>query len=823
MKIDLAEKILARSRLARWWRSPAAWVDDCMPGIRLAPYQREILDAVPVRKRVAVRGPHGLGKTFQGSLLVLWFATTRDLAGADWKVITTASVWRHLQAYLWPEIHKLTREIEFDSVGRSPFRPGKELLDLHLKLATGAATPVASNQPERIEGAHAKQLLYLFDEAKIVPPATWDSAEGAFSNAGSDTEFEAFAFAMSTPGAPAGRFYDIHRRAPGYEDWWTRHVTLAEAVGSGRISGEWAEQRKRQWGADSAVYHNRVLGEFHASDEDAVIPLAWIEAAIERWHEWNDAGRPAQGGPEWTGVDVGRGGDDSILALRDGPVLAEFVKDAARDTMRVVGLVQVRGVGRPIVDVTGVGAGVFDRLREIGGVRPVAYAGAGKAQWRDVSRKLGAANVRSAAYWRMRELLDPAGDSAVALPPDELMISDLTTPTWEIVTGLPPKIKVEPKEKVVERLGRSPDRGDACLAAGTLISAEFGDVPIERVQPGMRVWTRRGLRPVLASGRTGVDSSLVRAILEDGRVIEGTGNHPVWDGVRFRDLDTFAMADSMWTWQRYPSSIGVTCSRGIRRASAGICGCTSGPAGRHGVGGSRRFTSRSIRRRSGRYRKGGTFTTRTVILSTTDRRISKRSRRSITPLGISPWRVSTTGSPTPLTCSECRNLRRSGTHRRRGLPGTVRTGSDRGWDGTAKRARHASDAAFRSRPSRRLRVVGDGAHVRAMFGGTTRTEPTALSGNVRCAERPSVPDVPEIAPVRVAHVCESGIGDVWNLEVEGVPEYFANGVLVHNCVMSFWADHGGQGAGQFAEPQGVMPVTGAFGAGAQRAGSGGRR
>lgn len=28
------------------------------------------------------------------------------------------------------------------------------------------------------------------------------------------------------------------------------------------------------WGVDSAVYHNRVLGEFHASDEDAVIPLA---------------------------------------------------------------------------------------------------------------------------------------------------------------------------------------------------------------------------------------------------------------------------------------------------------------------------------------------------------------------------------------------------------------------------------------------------------------------------------------------------------------------------------------------------------------------
>jgi hypothetical protein len=40
-------------------------------------------------------------------------------------------------------------------------------------------------------------------------------------------------------------------------------------------------------------------------------------------------------------------------------------------------------------------------------------------------------------------------------------VSDLTTPTWDITTGVPPKIKVEPKDDVTARLGRSPDRGDA--------------------------------------------------------------------------------------------------------------------------------------------------------------------------------------------------------------------------------------------------------------------------------------------------------------------------------------------------------------------------
>lgn len=460
MRIDLAGKILSRSRLERWWNSPGAFADDCVPGFTPAPYQREVIDAIPRRKRVAVRGPHGLGKTAMASLVVNWFAITRELRGIEWKIITTASAWRHLEVYLWPEIHKLARGIDFAAVGREPYKPGSELLERNLKLRHGAATPVASNQPERIEGAHARELLYLLDEAKIIPPATWDSIEGAFSNAGPDTADNAYAFAISTPGPPSGRFYDIHKRAPGYEDWWPRHVTIDEAIAAGRISRNWADQRKLQWGADSAIYHNRVLGEFHASDEDAVIPLAWLEAAIERWHVWDKAGRPDQGGPYWVGVDVGRGGDETVLAHRDGPAV-RLQGHRHRDTMGTVGMLQGLDA-RPIIDVIGVGAGVYDRAREVG-LKAVAYVGSGKAPTRDRSRQYGMYNVRSAAYWNLRELLDPSYDSKIMLPPDDLMISDLTTPTWTITTGVPPKIQVETKDKVVERLGRSPDRGDAVV------------------------------------------------------------------------------------------------------------------------------------------------------------------------------------------------------------------------------------------------------------------------------------------------------------------------------------------------------------------------
>jgi hypothetical protein len=436
---------------------PSCWADECLD-VNLVGYQREVLDLIPVKKRVALRGPHGLGKSFIGAVVVNWFSTTRDLAGRDWKIITTASAWRHLEVYLWPEIHKWADRIDFETLGREPFNPRTELLDLRLKLKHGAATAVASNQPERIEGAHAEELLYLIDEAKIVPPGTWDSIEGAFSNAGPDTPDNAYALAMSTPGPPAGRFYDIHRRAPGFEDWYTRHVTLEEAVAAGRISREWAAQREKQWGRDSAIYANRVLGEFHSDDEESVIPLAWLEAAIERWYEWDRAGRPPVGGPYWTGVDVGRGGDETTYAHRDGWAVV-IEGDRRRNTMATVAKAQLYD-GRAIVDVTGLGAGVYDRLTEVH-ARPLAYVGAGKTTRRDRSGKLGFTNVRSAAYWNLRELLDPAYEPTLALPPDDLMLSDLTAPGWEITSGVPPKIKVEIKEDVVARLGRSPDRGDA--------------------------------------------------------------------------------------------------------------------------------------------------------------------------------------------------------------------------------------------------------------------------------------------------------------------------------------------------------------------------
>lgn len=444
----------------------AAFAVECIrwpAGESLTAYQLETLRQVTAAKRVCVRGPHGLGKSTLAAITVLAFALTRSALGTDWKVITTAGAWRQLVKYLWPEVHKWGGLLRWDVIGRAPLDLRTELLTQSLKLRGGEAFPIASNDHEKLEGAHASSVLVVFDESKAIEVETWDALEGVFSNAGTGRS-EAFAVAISTPGVPAGRFHEIQSRKAGTEDWWVRHVTLTEAVAAGRISQEWADQRARQWGVGSAVYQNRVLGEFATSEEDGVIPLAWVEAAIERWDEWVEAGRPG----EFVGVgtDVARSGaDKTVHALRFGNVVAELRKHRQEDSMatvgQVVGIIEANGNrGTAAVDVIGWGAGVVDRLREQGR-QVLAFNAAEGTDRRDRSGELAFRNTRSAAWWNLREMLDPANGENVALPPDDELIGDLTAPRWVIGSG--GKVEVESKDSIRKRLGRSTDCGDAVV------------------------------------------------------------------------------------------------------------------------------------------------------------------------------------------------------------------------------------------------------------------------------------------------------------------------------------------------------------------------
>ena len=64
--------------------------------------------------------------------------------------------------------------------------------------------------------------------------------------------------------------------------------------------------------------------------------------------------------------------------------------------------------------------------------------------------------LRDQLWWACREWLRT--DTGAMLPPDELLVEELQTPTYEVVNG---KVRVMKKATMKELLKRSPDRGDA--------------------------------------------------------------------------------------------------------------------------------------------------------------------------------------------------------------------------------------------------------------------------------------------------------------------------------------------------------------------------
>ena len=410
-------------------------------GEEIAPYQSEALKKLIDERRVSLRGPHGLGKTALAAWTILWFACTRP---DDTKIPTTASAWRQLEKFLWPEIHKWYRYGKWEEwQAMGGIKPDMFLLKLKVGVACEAFA-LASDNEALIEGAHGTNLLYVFDESKAVPDKTWDAAEGAFATG------DVYWLAISTPGDMSGRFYDIHHRAPGLEDWWPRHVTLEEAIEAGRISREWAEARARQWGEDSPVYQARVLGEFPEQAEDALISLKWLEEA--RLRELDPGEERAI-----AGLDVAyTGSDDSSLFIRQGPVVLSGEWWHGHELMATTGRAKKTGL-HVNVDSIGVGAGVYSRLREL--KHPASPVNVAEG----AHDKENFLNRRAELYWGLRERFRD-GDIDLSRLPQRVydrLSGELTA--IKFVYTSRGQIKIEPKDAMKKRLGHSPDLADGLM------------------------------------------------------------------------------------------------------------------------------------------------------------------------------------------------------------------------------------------------------------------------------------------------------------------------------------------------------------------------
>jgi hypothetical protein len=118
------------------------------------------------------------------------------------------------------------------------------------------------------------------------------------------------------------------------------------------------------------------------------------------------------------------------------------------------------------VDIIGIGSSGYDSLRA-NDVHVIAVNNSeGAPDFRDRSKRLRFRNVRAASYWKLREALDPDHGDNLALPPDPELLADLCAPRFNVTTA---GIQLESKDEVKNRIGRSPDKGDALVIAHWIV------------------------------------------------------------------------------------------------------------------------------------------------------------------------------------------------------------------------------------------------------------------------------------------------------------------------------------------------------------------
>lgn len=442
--------------------------------------QDDIIQSVHDHRQVVVPSCFGSGKDWVAARIGLhWVATGGVL-------VATGNTFPQLKDQFWRELRRAHKK------GGLPGNPSNGT-DLRWELddyAYAVARKPDDNDPEGLQGTHAERVMVIVDEANGVPPELWDAVKGLIVNA------ESRILAIGNPYEPQGPFFEACRlptwhvihisvfdtpnfhcacgerytaesRDNGHE-WYQRHVAvhgtrerIPTIARNSLVSPVWVQDRRDEGLEGTPWWQAKVLGQFPDTASNAIIPLAWVEAARARSHV-TDA-------REWAGLDVARFGDDDTVLVTgagNGPEEVEIVH--GQDTMATAGL-GVRYLharrGTLAVDVIGVGGGVVDRIREQRPPGQLLPVNVGEKPDHDDDLL---SNLRAQLWWDVRRALDPTSDDPLSFArlPDQTyqrLRAELTAPTYRMTSS--GKVQVESKEEMKARGLPSPDLADAlCLA-----------------------------------------------------------------------------------------------------------------------------------------------------------------------------------------------------------------------------------------------------------------------------------------------------------------------------------------------------------------------
>lgn len=425
---------------------PAGWISDKTSGY-LWSKQREIAETVARSRYTAVRSCHGVGKSWLAARIAAWWIDSHPVGSAF--VVTSAPTAAQVSAVLWRELrvaHRQAGLAGYLTQGQVPeWKVGGELVAFGRKPS--------DTDPAAFQGIHARFVLVILDEACGIPKALWDAVDSLVTND------ESKAFAVGNPDDPASHFAKVCQPGSGWD------VIGIDAFDSPNLTGEpipealkpmlvgetWVQERRARWGEGSPLWAAKVRGEFPDVSDDTLIQPSWVRHAHEQTLPGLEHGQ--------FGVDIARyGTDESIVARDRGGQVRVVDRWAKLDTMATAGRVakhlQDTGKGIPaVMDIVGVGAGPYDRLREQS-LPVVAFNAAERAY--EPERF---ANRRAETYWTLRE--DMEAGRVDLDPADDVLASQLQSMRWKVDSR--GRILIESKDEMRRRGLPSPDRADAVV------------------------------------------------------------------------------------------------------------------------------------------------------------------------------------------------------------------------------------------------------------------------------------------------------------------------------------------------------------------------
>ena len=428
--------------------SPVAFAREIL-GVRLWEKQEEVLTALTENRRVAVKAGNGLGKGFCAAVAMLWFMYAHRETAI---VLSTAPTFRQVRHILWRQIHRLYRPAAETLGGR--------MLDTRWELSDERyAMGLSADSADQFQGFHSPNMFIVVDEAEGVSDEIYEAIESVMTSA------DPLLLLIGNPTTMEGAF----RRAFHEERALYRSITISALespnVQAGRVvfpglaTAAWVEERREIWGEDNPVYRARVLGEFPEQGDDSLFNLRDIEAAVDRF--------PPSPGPEGDAsepvilaVDVARyGSDRSVILRRRGDRVEGIQALRKMDTMQLAARVAASiREHEPVwlhIDEVGVGAGVVDRLRELGHqVRGVNVASRARQEKTYL-------NLRAEGYCTLAERFS---SGRISIPADNQLIGELAAMRYGHDTQTN-RLKIESKDDMRKRGLHSPDRADALMLA----------------------------------------------------------------------------------------------------------------------------------------------------------------------------------------------------------------------------------------------------------------------------------------------------------------------------------------------------------------------